>query len=301
MKACTSSFSSHRRAGFTLLEILVVSTLVLILAGLGLKAYRSVTDKAAMVREVSAARHLIAAYTTYAAENNGSLLPGQKVTTGVHDRNGQELKSVTSKRWVVRLAPYFDYAYPGTVVVNEALKGYRSMSGHNPIQGLEADVYIASIAPSLGLNSTFVGGNYGAVLDETFSSEPTVEAEDQFGRFFLSHSGQAVAPSRLIVFASARYRDAHNNRSGNEHIFAPRLQGDLRWTPVFDTNANSAAFGHVDARWEARAVTAQLDGSVTLLDATELQDMRRWSNQAAEADDPHWTLISHNQLTNSER
>lgn len=301
MKALIFTTSSHRRTGFTLLETSVVSVLVLILTGIGLKAYRSVTDKAAMVREVSAARHLIAAYTNYAAENNGSLLPGQKVTEGVQDRNGQELKSVTSKRWVVRLAPYFNYAYPGTVVVNEALKGYRSMAGHNPIQGLEADVYIASIAPSLGLNSTFVGGNYNALLDENFSFEPTVEAEGQYGRFFLSHSGQAVAPSRLIVFASARYRDANNNRSGNEHIFAPRLRGDLRWSPAFDPKANSAAFGHVDARWDARAVTAQLDGSVTLLNAAELQDMRRWSNQAAEADDPNWTLISHNQPTNQER
>jgi len=273
-----------------MVEILAVATIALILVGVLLNAYQSMVDKSAMVREVGAARNLIAAHLNYSAENNGAILPGQKEVAGTLDRNGNELKMFMSKRWVLRLAPYFDYQFPGTVVVNETLREYREMSGKKPIQGLEADVYVASIGPSLGMNSTFVGGNYNAILDEAFSTDPTVASESVYGKFYVSHISQVAVPSKMIVFASARYRDANNNRTGNEHIFAPRISGDLRWNSSFDPAGNSAASGHVDARWEGKAVAAQMDGSVALLNFQELQDMRRWSNQAAEADDPNWTL-----------
>jgi hypothetical protein len=38
-----------------------------------------------------------------------------------------------------------------------------------------------------------------------------------------------------------------------------------------------------------KAVTAQLDGSVSLLGFEELRDMRRWANGAAIANNPNWT------------
>lgn len=44
--------------------------------------------------------------------------------------------------------------------------------------------------------------------------------------------------------------------------------------------------GHVSLEFGERAITAQLDGSVRLLDESELRDMRRWSNQAARQNDP---------------
>jgi len=49
-------------------------------------------------------------------------------------------------------------------------------------------------------------------------------------------------------------------------------------------------FGHVDPRWSNKAVAVNLDGRASLLGEAELKDMRRWANQAAEQDDPNWSL-----------
>ena len=39
-----------------------------------------------------------------------------------------------------------------------------------------------------------------------------------------------------------------------------------------------------------QAVAVMLDGHVEMLDETQLRDMRRWSNQAAELDNPNFML-----------
>ena len=43
----------------------------------------------------------------------------------------------------------------------------------------------------------------------------------------------------------------------------------------------------IDYRFNGKAVSACLDGHVELLGPEEMQDMRRWSNLAALADDPN--------------
>ena len=243
-----------------------------------------------MVREISAGKSLISAYLAYAADNNGQLLAGLREETGVLDRDGKELKKFLAKRWVLRLAPYFNHAYPGNVVVNQMAMEYNKMLSHNKIQGLDACVYIASVAPSLGLNSTFVGGNYAPVLDETFGGDPTVNDAPNFGPFFATHLSQVEKPSQLLIFASARSKNANGEQFGSEHIFAPRTTGGLRWSDEFQEKQASAKFGNVHPRWNGKAVTAQLDGSVTLLSGEELKDMRRWAVQATTANDENWAL-----------
>jgi hypothetical protein len=43
-------------------------------------------------------------------------------------------------------------------------------------------------------------------------------------------------------------------------------------------------------RYDKHAVAAMLDGHAELLDEDGIQDMRHWSNQAAEQNDPHFKL-----------
>lgn len=284
--------------GFTLIELLAVIAIVAIIAVLGFAAYRSVLDKVGMTTEVSAAKTLINAYSLYSADNNGQLLYGlAKSPTDITDKNGKTISKVIAKRWVPRLAAYFNYNYPGTVVVNEMRREYSKMTGKTPIMGQPADLYVASSNPSFGLNATFMGGNYQKPLDEVYANELSVDETEEYGQFFVSSIGQVSRPGKLIVFASARFKDSNAAYEGNEYIYAPRTTGEMRWASDFNEKDNSAAFGHVHPRWDNKAVTAMLDGSVKLMDAKELKDMRHWSYQAAETDDPNWVLQSEERVS----
>jgi hypothetical protein len=262
--------------------------IVAVLAGLIAVAVKGTQVKAKSVRELAAARNLMTAYLAYAGENNGKLLPGivEDPTAIGHppavDQAGNHLGGYLAKRWPYRLAPYFNYEYPGVAVVNESLADYNKQTTPTMSE------YIASVQPSFGLNTTFVGGNYSF-----HHSEPQVDSDSEsYGSFCVTRLGQAVKASTLIVFVSARFKTTAGSSpgaQGNYYILSPRASG-ARWSEHFDENATSDKFGHVHPRWNKRAVAVNLDGSASLLGETELKDMRRWSNQAAEQDDPNWSL-----------
>ncbi len=110
----------------------------------------------------------------------------------------------------------------------------------------------------------------------------------------MTRLGQAVKASTLIVFVSARFKPTVGSApgaQGNYYVLSPRLSGE-RWSGSFDQNATSDRFGHVHPCWNKKAVAVNLDGSASLLNEAEPKDMRRWSNQAAEQDDPNWSLQS---------
>jgi hypothetical protein len=63
-----------------------------------------------------------------------------------------------------------------------------------------------------------------------------------------------------------------------------------KWSTPFDRKKTPASFGHVDPRWEDRALCAFLDGHAGLLDEKELTDMRHWSNTAAEDNNENFNV-----------
>ncbi|MET0252737.1 MAG: type II secretion system protein [Terrimicrobiaceae bacterium] len=275
-------------AGSTLLETLLGVAIVAVLAGLATVSIRSVLSKAMSARELGAARNVMAAYLAFAGDNNGRLLPGivedpsQIGLPEAVDRTGNPLGGYLAKRWPYRLAPYFNYEYPGVAVVNDSLTDYRKQTTPAMAE------YIASVQPSLGLNTTFVGGNYAL-----HHGEPRIDTDaETYGNFCVTRLGQAIKPGTLIVFVSAHFKTSAGSApgaQGNFYVLSPRLFSQ-RWSDKFDSNATSDRFGHVHPRWNKKAVAVNLDGSSTLLGEEDLKDMRRWSNQAAEQDDPNWTL-----------
>src|SRR5690606_19001468 len=156
--------------------------------------------------------------------------------------------------------------------------------------------YVISLSPSLGINGTFVGGDADRF---GFDSRAT----QRWGTFYLTRADQAHRPDHLIVFASARGVDPAGSSGpgggsggvvpGYFRVDAPYLL-DRVWAEKFEEGDIPSLFGQVHPRYgggkdgEGRhAVTSELDGHAELLDVTELQDMRRWSNQADRAD---WRL-----------
>lgn len=258
-------------------EIMTGVSIAAVIAALGIPIYNSVLQDARMARELGAARKLITAWHSYAGDNNGSVLPGFQ-TTPAYNQDGELLSYPVNARYPFRIAPYLGHELKGAVLVNDQEK---FLLEKDP----EVRDYSISVFPSFGINATFVGGDYGSGSE----LQPSESTYSRFGKFVITHITEPVAPQKLIVFASAHSDSSHGKSDGYFLIRSPRLQAD-RWADSYDPNASASQFGYVHPRYNGRAVAAMADGHVELLDESQLRDMRRWSNQAAEANNPNWTL-----------
>lgn len=267
-----------KRNAFTLIELLVVVTIIAVLATLGAVIAGKVMESGYLAREVGAGRNLMAAYLAHAAENNGELLRGYATTPGtVTDDRGQEVHFPASGRYPWRLASYLKASPKGTLIVNQQAK-LTENKDHSYY------VYVVSLLPSLGMNTTFVGGN------ETGALAPTSGNFGRLGAFCITHLAQAVRASQQIVFCSAHYQAKPGEGQYGFHMVEPPNTNARRWGKEYKGDAPPAQFGYVHLRYGGKAVAAMLDGHVELLDFAQLEDMRRWCNLAAEEDNPNYVL-----------
>ena len=255
-----------------MVEILVTISIVAMLGAIAVPAIQGSREKAKCAKEIAGARHAVSAWQSYATDNNGIVLPGYKSEPGVVNARGEALRFPVSARYVFRLAPYLDYRLRGTLLVNKQ-------------EGLTSD-YSMSVAPSFGLNLTFAGGDFGSGSD----LQPNEANFATYGKFVVTRLAEIHAPGKFIVFSSARFKDASLGQSeGYNAVRSPFFQM-RRWPASYNEAGADYDFGNVHLRFDGRAVCAMADGHVELLDYAQLEDMRRWSNQAAQADDPDWTL-----------
>ena len=267
----TGGLWRRRRRGVTLVELLVVTAVIGVLAGLAIPIVASVTAAGEQASEVSAARTLIKAYHGYAADHGGRLMPGYGRFPAA-DEEGNPIGFPASGRYPWRLAPYFDYDFRA-IYVNSSRQRLAAMGPDNS--------YGLSVSPSLGMNTGFVGGDYEHLHPQGLGAH--------YGPFCVTRLVQAHQPSRLIVFASAR-SDAGGEQVEGYYRITPPNMTRRQWRERFDESAPASSFGFVHPRHDGRAVAAMLDGHVESLDSGQLQDMRRWANPAALADDPDWRL-----------
>jgi prepilin-type N-terminal cleavage/methylation domain-containing protein len=249
-----------RRNAFTLIELLTVVAVIAVLAGLALPVLGRIVDGGQQAAEVSAARALIAGYLSHAADNNNQLMPGyKKPEAGTTLKDGPDgnliSHSEAQQRYAWRLAPYLDYDI-GTLLVGNARYA-------PPDDGMYH--YLVSVYTVMGMNTSFVGGHFGGSGLINPSNPRTPPGA------IVKNLHQAAKPGKLIVFASAAM-EQDGYKSGNFYVLPPKLR--------------SGGGNNVDFRWNEKAIVACLDGHVELLDREGMNDMRRWSNLAAIADDP---------------
>jgi prepilin-type N-terminal cleavage/methylation domain-containing protein/prepilin-type processing-associated H-X9-DG protein len=267
------------RGGFTLIEILAVLAVVAVLTAITVPTYTGFIREGRKAKETSAARKLVGAYLTYTAEHEGLLMSGYGGSGDptyapgeATDATGQALSFPADARYPWRLAQYLDYDM-GAILFN----------GNERALADTADFhYAASVSPNLGMNVTFVGGDYGGSSDLV----PSPRATRTYGAFCVQRLGQVSRPAELIVFASAR---RSKKEVGFYKVKSPYFSG-RRWLEKWDPDASAEAFGYVDCRYNGRAVAAMLDGHVELMPFDELEDMRHWSNQATDSDNPEFSL-----------
>jgi len=276
----TAAFKGPR--AFTLIELLVViaiiGVVILILVPTLAQAKRCVVR----VREMAAAQQLMPAYQSYAEDSKGKVLPGYlpvSMISGmgarqieVLDENGARITGTPAQRYPWRLAPYLNYDMSALYKNVATLAEYRSRADYQ---------YVISISPSFGLNSDFVGGN--ALSGYGFNQT----ALNSWGAFYVTRIDEPKFPSNLLVFATARgvNPDGGDPVPGFHEVQAPRLQ-QRRWAPAqdFEETDDPLSLGFVHPRHEGRAVVAMMDGHVEAQTPAQLDDMRRWSNQATAID-----------------
>ena len=261
-------FSTLGRNGFTLVEMLVVIAVLGLLAGVSMGAYQKAMTQAFMGSEISAAKNLIQAYQSACTENDGRFLAAKDPTaTGVKNANGQTISMAEVRsRYPFRLAPYFNYKMEGTVLVNRNESQIVKIMGSS---GLMFD-YGVSVFPAMGINRYLVGGS--------ISPNGVVQYSEECVQWL------AQADQSVIVFASAGNPDV----DGYEYVTAPLGPGGQWSSGNWSKGVDAGNYGHVDGRFNGKAVCAFLDGSVRTISMNELRDMRLWSRKAALENNPNY-------------
>jgi len=272
-------------AGFTLVEILASLAVVGVLSSILVAGISSVRTKAKQTAATTAVRSVVQAYLMTPLENNGRYLVGHGDTgKDIKLRNGRAVHSGSeaAKRYPWRLAPFMEDSVAG-LYVGDHKDYYEQIASKSP--------YAASLHPSFGINSIFVGGHYdGRVSSPAYSPSGRSRIESTLPKsFWVLRPGDAESPSNLIVFASSLHSSPpdYPHSVGFYRVLPPKSPGNPPWSSY--NPGIPASMGHVSLEYGDKAVVAHLDGSVAILNEEELRDMRRWSNQAAKHDDPEFS------------
>jgi prepilin-type processing-associated H-X9-DG protein len=278
----TASIRSCRVA-FTIVEMLAVLGTTGILAVLAVGAVQQATESARKVREIHAARLLVTALQTSAAENDGVYLPGMDYRVGtaanpVYKADGGKVTGHAAQRYPFRLAPYLGNQFDGTILVNRNKAEVAKAAGNSAT----AYDYQVSTFPALGMNIYGVGGIVR-------SNGTLAYAADSVTR-------SANARSGLLAFASGGFGTGKAKKHGFNYVSPPTVSNEspisAAWSDPSGWSAESDPmnYGWLDFRYGGKAVCAFLDGSVRLCDVTELRDMRLWAAGAQELGDPNYVL-----------
>ena len=265
----------HEPRGFTLIELLVVTAIVAVFAGLSVTVTRTVQQKGKQTKELHAARQLMSAYLTFPNDHDGELLHGyDKTVQEITLAGGRTVAGEMCCRYPWRLAPYLGEQVEEIFLLNDNKKE-TNLQAHDAFEYQ----YRVSLHPALGLNAYCVGGYDDGGNSSAFQTD------------VVTRLAQAVRPANLIVFASARMKQSATDEeiAGHFLVKPPRLWRS-KWTMEYHEARPSSSFGNVALRWEGRAVCTFLDGSVRLLGAEDLHDMRHWSNMAADTDDENFVV-----------
>ncbi len=104
----------------------------------------------------------------------------QATAAKVTNKNGASLSFPTNARYPFRLIPHLDFQLKGAILINKQVR--------------LVDDYEISLAPSLGLNLTFVG----EILVLAAMRYPTMANYAKYGKFVVTNINEIVMPSKLL-------------------------------------------------------------------------------------------------------
>ena len=180
---------SIKRGGFTILELLLSVTIILVLAAVSISSFSLLKRRAMMTKELAAARNIMVAFNLYSIENDGQILPGYKTDPTITNQDGEVLLAPINSRYPWRLYPYIKD-------VEDSLL----YNGNESIMEDKSSDYLVSVFPNLGMNTTFIGGHFGSGS----LLRPSARIEEKIGQFCIRHTSHIDHASNVIAFLSAR-------------------------------------------------------------------------------------------------
>lgn len=331
---------TRRIGAFTLIELLVVIAIIALLISILLPALRGGQLLAKKAKEMSAGQQKMVAWANYGLESKDDAFTGyipwaaghfgnapgrfywfhQDPWMPSHSTEGNVIK-VNGVRWMGATGMTMEALQVDRRTFGEFVSrpvGPFTSNNNNPptvLYDSSVETQAAAMAyhPSLGLNGTYVGGNWHRGAFPNYS--PQGGPGHPRPKWYVSKTSEVLRTSDLMVFCSSRGVDIKSTGSfgstnygrnpaaftaasvivpGFWEVVPPRSgyptnSTTMTWVASnrFDANANPASWGFVDVRHGGQAVTAMADGHVAMQDLTQLRDMRKWANKADRAD---WTF-----------
>ncbi len=284
------SSSIRRIPGFTLIELLIVITIIGVLIAILLPGVSHCTFLARQTKELSASRQLMVAFTSYADTYKGCVIPGYPTRAEVNnemvvnDDEGNRVLNEEAQRYPWRLAPFINYDFRGYYQDDKALAELKSREPEYAAMGVNYR-YVISLFPSLGMNTTFIGGTDR--LNQFDSNY-----DNATGNIVIRRLDQCVRTSQVMVFGSARAEAQpllpnFGKPQGYFRIDPPYLFAGQprRWEESYDSDAAFPGLnsGFVALRKTKRSVAAYFDCHAETVGYEKLSDMRMWCDKADSA------------------
>ncbi len=290
---------SHNKRAFTLLELLVSISLIMLLVTFVAVALKGVRGSANRAESLSALRQMTLAYAGYSADHNQRLMPGYldetfliRLAITARLPGGTVVDRVDAQSYVWRLAPYVDNTWQTFYVdLRDASLLARLQGKYDedpPVLGPSgaSDIGRISERPAFGMNSIFVGGDttHGGAAATPFHPWNTA-GRDSIAATRLS---EVKNPSRLILFAPAAKVGGDDADGGFCELRPPFLPDDNGdWTlqqwaigpggKIDFTGQAREAGQPVDRSGKGILPVALLDGSSGVEPFANIAtDMRRW-------------------------
>jgi len=264
---------SRINGGFTLVEMLVVISIIALLAALLLPALAGARRSAEKTAELNSLRQVGVAWQLYSEYSNNRILPGYLAPevqaawnlsyTVKYD--GSAIPAADAAAYPWRLLPYMDHAH-------YLLDRYIREVDEDPRD------HLSEIAnePAWGYNATYLGGWYEGI---NTNGLPIVrfEASDVIARTMTE------VRSDMVVFASSAQRNAglqYDSVSdvlpGSHFVSAPTVAQTPQWSGDGATVTMLSTTSAPIMRYTSAVAVVLGDGSTAGESAGRLFDQRRW-------------------------
>ncbi|MAJ46033.1 MAG: hypothetical protein CBC35_01885 [Planctomycetes bacterium TMED75] len=255
---------SSSRDGFTIVEILVVISVIAILLGVMLVGLQGASRTSKNLRSMNRGRQVFIAWTAYSNTYADKLLPGY-LSEGVQDKwrvtypspsQQGTLQTENTQTYPWRLMPYLDNAldpmYGYREDVDELKNDY---ANENNATQHAAALNVISATPEFGYNAYYVGGWWkmsGTRAHLIFGDTPvTTDSGGQVkGRLVATNLGSIRQPERTITFCTSTFRETgvyvknEKDPDGAAWVVPPRLCETEIWNSFSANRLNIQA-----SRW----------------------------------------------------
>jgi prepilin-type N-terminal cleavage/methylation domain-containing protein len=296
------------RRGFTIVEILVVLSIIVVLVGLLAYGIQTASRSARKTREVNNLRQVGLAWAQYSTNYKERLLPGwlddgvqELWRTRYRNSRGETLDREHCRAYPWRLLPFLSYDF-GVL--------YNYLEQEEP--NWDGNPSIVAENPAFGINAYYVGGWWPTPTADGTDAPPVAKpvfANSVYtdsrgvahtGRVVVQSQGTIRRPTELIVFAASAFREPGFYRDristyqpGAAWVVPPRLAETEIWTASYGDNFQAVAPAMLAATlnigvevFQAEAVpiarhnpsiaTVRADLSTLPQSLTDLVKMDRW-------------------------